>query len=657
MSCLSVSSALQINIFRDPRWGRGRETPGEDPYLTSAYLHEMIHGLQEGEDARYVKVLATCKHYTAYDMEQSDGTDRFGFDALVSDQDLAETFQPPFQACVEAGVLSLMCSFNSLNGVPMCANAFEQNAVLRQQWGFTGYITSDCGGVDNIYGGHHWVQDDLHTVPAALHGGCDLDCGGAYQTWGVNASDQGLVSEQDVDQALGRAFTGLMRTGWFDPPQDQYYRQIGVEHIDTAAHRQLALESAEQSIVLLKNANRSLPLPAGSASKLRLAIIGPNANESVALWVSYYGIPPYAVTPLLGAQLYGVSQLTYSMGCGIDGNDTSGFADALSVAAAADVVLFVAGNSGDQENEGQDRDDLQLPGVQWQLLQQIEQASKAVIVLALLSSGPIDLTYARDSPRVSAILSCGVPGQSGGTALMRALYGDFSPAGRLSMTNYPAAYAQQIRITDMRMRGDGDRPGRTYKFYAGDAVFPFGFGLSYSRFRYHWEDSAAAGQPTLAVHELIAAAAASAPNAPLLSYRVNVTNVGSVAAADSVLGFISANVSASLAPTPPLRSLFSFDRVFLQPGETKQALLVVSLRSLLTVREDGSHWLLPGQYRIVAGVEQMADSGSLCERSLQLEGAAQLWSEGRKGAAEAYAQMREDAKQYGAQQQPTTMTE
>ena len=627
-----------INIFRDPRWGRGRETPGEDPYLSSQYLRVLIAGLQQGEDQRYIKVLATCKHYTAYDMEASDGVDRFSFDARVSDVDLQETYQVPFQACVEAGVLSFMCAFNAVNGVPMCANSYEIEEILRGQWGFEGYITSDCGGVDNLYSGHHYVADDLHAVPAALHGGCDLDCGGVYQSVGAQAVQAGLVTETEVDRALGRAFTGLLRTGWFDPPADQYYRSIGIDHINTEANQRLAMEAAQQSIVLLKNDRGLLPLQL----PLTLAVIGPNANSTDALWVSYAGPAPYFLTPLLSAQDYGggLLKVLYAPGCDVNTNDTSGFAAAVAAAKAADAVLFVGGNSNDQEGEYQDRASLELPGQQWQLVMALEKASKRPIIVTLLSSGPIDLSYARQSPTVGAIISLGVPGQSGGAALMSALFGEYNPSGRLTMTHYPAAYAQQVQVTNMNMRPGPNNPGRTYKFYTGQPVYEFGYGLSYTNFSYTPIDvvsDAALHLDIDALRARLSTASAKAADAPLLSYHVNVTNTGRVAGAVSVLSFLSANASslvgASPTLSPPIRELVGFDRLLLEAGETGRADFVMTVASFRTVRDDGSAWLLPGAYSL------FLQHDCQCQRTVQLTGRPWQFSAGRKDAKEAYARM------------------
>ena len=628
-----------VNIFRDPRWGRGRETPGEDPYLASQYLLSSITGLQAGEDSRYLKVLATCKHVTAYDMEASDGVDRFSFDARVSDQDLQETFQPPFQSCVQAGVLSMMCAFNSVNGVPMCANSYELNEVLRGQWGFKGYITGDCGAVDNLVGGHHWAPDDEHAVPLALRGGLDLDCGGAFQGAGVQAYDLGLVTMEDVDLALGRAFYGLLRTGWFDPPGGQYYRTIGIDHINTPQNQQLALEAAQQSIILLKNADGLLPL---NVTRLTIAVIGPNANSTDALWVSYSGPAPYYITPLVAAQTYGTGLLNvlYAHGCDVQSNDTSGFEQALTAATAADIVLFVGGNSNDEEGEYQDRASLNLPGQQWTLIQLLEKVAKKPIILTLLSSGPIDLTYAKHSNIIGAVLWLGVPGQSGGTALLSALFGEYNPSGRLTMTVYPQSFADMVNVTDMNMRPDGKQnPGRTYKFYTGEAVYPFGYGLSYTTFEYSFYDSNS-GNWSLdsdTVQVMVATASASgsaALQAPLLSYYVNVTNNGSRPGSVSVLSFITASVDPSLAPSPPLKQLVGFDRLYLDAGQTESAHFILTLDGLSSVVSDGSVWLFPGVYRLYIQEDERL------ERSIEVKGQPWMVSEGRRKAHQAYEKMR-----------------
>ena len=580
-------------------------------------------------------------------MEASDGTDRFSFDAHVSEQDLQETFQPPFQACVQAGALAMMCAFNAVNGVPMCANSYELNDVLRGEWGFHGYITGDCGAVDNLVTGHHWAADDEHAVPLALRGGLDLDCGDAFQAAGERAYNNSLVTLEDVDLALGRALYGLLRTGWFDPGEQQYYRGIGIEHINSPQNQQLAVEAAQQSIILLKNADGLLPLNNSLLLGGSIAVIGPNANESAALWVSYSGPAPFYITPLLAAQQFGggVLNVSYARGCDVDSNDTSGFQEAIQAAAAADVVLFVGGDGNAQEGEYTDRASLHLPGQQRRLMRELEKAAKKPIILVLLASGPVDLTDAKQSPTVGAVLWLGVPGQSGGTALLSALFGEYNPSGRLPMTVYPQSFADAVNVTDMSMRPDGrHNPGRTYKFYTGEAVYPFGYGLSYTTFEYTFSDAAV--EPLLLDTSAVAAQVATASaagsaalDAPLLSYHVNVTNSGARAGSVSVLCFVSASVSPSLAPSPPLRQLVAFDKLHLEAGQSAQVDFLLTLRALTLVAGDGSVWLMPGAYRLFV---QQEDDRLPEERRIEVRGEPWMVSEGRRRAPQAYERMRQE---------------
>ena len=288
-----------INIFRDPRWGRGQETPGEDPFLTSEYVYALINGLQRGDDERYLKIAADCKHYAAYDLEHWNGTDRTQFNAIVSDQDLLETYLPPFESCIhDAKVASIMCSYNAVNGIPSCANRFLLQTLAREAYHLDGFVVSDCDAVGTIMGGHHYTTTVQDTVAVALHAGTDLDCGGFYAQHTQAALDNKTIVEADIDQALTRTFNVLVRLGYFDPPEQQSYRQLSKTDVDTTESRQLTLEAAQQSIVLLKNANKALPLDINQLQNKKIALIGPTANATTLMQGNYHGTAPYLIDPV-----------------------------------------------------------------------------------------------------------------------------------------------------------------------------------------------------------------------------------------------------------------------------------------------------------------------------------------------------------------------
>ncbi len=290
-----------INIFRDPRWGRGQETPGEDPFLTSEYVYALIQGLQRGDDDRYLKIAANCKHFDAYDLENWGGIDRHHFDAKVSDQDLIETYLPPFKSCIEdAQVASIMCSYNSINGIPACANQFLLETIARESFHLNGFVVSDCDAISNILYTHHYTLTAEEAVAVALHAGTDLDCGIFYLIHLLGALNQKWIIEEDIDQALMRTFDVLIRLGYFDPPEQQLYRQLNRSYVDTSEARQLSLISAQESMVLLKNLNRTLPLKIDELRNKKIALIGPTADATVAMQGIYHGQAPFLIDPIDG---------------------------------------------------------------------------------------------------------------------------------------------------------------------------------------------------------------------------------------------------------------------------------------------------------------------------------------------------------------------
>lgn len=298
-----------INIFRDPRWGRGQETYGEDPYLTSRLGVAFVKGLQ-GDDPKYLKVVATPKHYAVHSGPEPE---RHRFDAAASERDLRETYTPAFRATVmEASATSVMCAYNRINGEPACANTHLLGDLLRGEWGFNGYVVSDCGAIDDIYKRHNFQKTAEEASALAVKRGTDLECGDSYKSL-VNAVKQGLISEAEIDRALKRLFEARFRLGMFDPPELVPYAKIPFSVNDSAAHRQLALEAARESIVLLKNENNTLPLRKDLKS---IAVIGPNADDVQVLLGNYNGQPSRATTPLAGIRQH-VSKRTrvlYALG-------------------------------------------------------------------------------------------------------------------------------------------------------------------------------------------------------------------------------------------------------------------------------------------------------------------------------------------------------
>ncbi|KAH6831956.1 beta-xylosidase 1 [Perilla frutescens var. hirtella] len=471
-----------VNIFRDPRWGRGQETPGEDPALAARYAASYVKGLQGNAAGNRLKVAACCKHYTAYDLDNWNGVDRFHFNAKVSKQDLEETYNVPFKACVfEGKVASVMCSYNQVNGKPTCADPSLLRDTIRGQWRLNGYIVSDCDSVEVLYSSQHYTSTPEDAAADSIKAGLDLDCGPFLALHTEGAIRAGKLNEADVNRALANLLAVQFRLGMFDGPRQQYLN-LGPRDVCTPAHQQLALEAARQGMVLLQNRNRALPLSA--RSHRTVAVIGPNSDVTNTMIGNYAGIPCAYTTALQGISRY--VRTIHENGCAqVSCPDNSRFGAAEIAARQADATVLVVGLSQSIEREFLDRGGLLLPGHQQELVSRVARASRGPVILVLMTGGPIDVTFAKNDPKIAAILWAGYPGQAGGAAIADVIFGTTNPGGKLPMTWYPQDYLAKVPMTDMSMRADPSRgyPGRTYRFYKGPTVFPFGFGLSYTRFR------------------------------------------------------------------------------------------------------------------------------------------------------------------------------
>ncbi|CAF1191103.1 unnamed protein product [Adineta ricciae] len=591
-----------VNIFRDPRWGRGQETPGEDPFLVAEYAYALVQGLQGGEDARYLKIAADCKAYNAYDLENWNGTDRFHFNAIISDQDLVETYLPPFEKCIrDARVASIMCSYNSINGIPNCANQFELEILARESFHLDGFVVSDCGAISTIMYAHNYTSTVEETVAVALHAGTDLNCGYFYYNYTKQALEKQTIVEADIDRALERTFNILIRLGWFDPPEQQYYRQLTKDNVDTHEARQLSLESAQEGIVLLKNMNQSLPLDRNRLLNKRIALIGPTANATELMQGSYFGKAPFLIDPVTAIKALTTGKsidVQFVYGCKINGSDESGFSAAIELARTADVVIFFGGLDQTIESETIDRVSIAMPDIQLALLQQLERVVQSPIRVVIMSGSGLDLTYVRDSPRFGSLIWMGYAGQSGGLAIANVIFGEYNPAGRLPITIYPASYVDAVSMFDMQMRPSKNNPGRTYKFYTGEAVYEFGTGLSYTTFHYSWSNDTA--QRSYSISSLIENKN-DAHRVLIRSFRVNVTNIGTMPGDDVILAFVKVSNTVIDGPILPIKQLFGFDRIHLGINETKEVFFPLNVEHLLIVEQDGTKWLYPGTYNVLIG--------------------------------------------------------
>jgi len=473
--------APNINIFRDPRWGRGQETPGEDPFLNAVYATNFVKGMQEGDaSGKYVKASSCCKHYADYSLENADGHSRHNFNAQVSAYDQNDTYLVAFKYCAVGGnASSVMCSYNAENGIPSCANKEILTTLLRDDWGFQGYITSDCGAVSDVQNNHHYTSNSSATVDAVFGAGMDINCGGFTQKYAAAAMQGSNSILAEVQAAMYRAALVQMRLGLFDDAASTPWSSLGAADVCTTASLDLALTASRQGIVLLRNKGRVLPLDNSTIKSM--ANIGPNADNTNVMKGNYNGIPPFLLSVQDGLEMY-VSSVQYEQGVAMATSNTSGIAAAVSAAQSADVTVLVMGLDQSQESEGHDRTSLALPGVQTQCIEQVAAAAKGPVVLVILSGGSVDVSTV--SEKVDAIVWAGYPGMYGGRAIADVLFGEFNPTGRLTQTFYYANYSAEIQMSNMDMRPNATTgsPGRGYRYYDGDVVFAFGDGGSYSKF-------------------------------------------------------------------------------------------------------------------------------------------------------------------------------
>ncbi|PWA76724.1 beta-xylosidase 2 [Artemisia annua] len=472
-----------VNIFRDPRWGRGQETPGEDPIVAGEYAARYVRGLQGNLPGDRLKVAACCKHYTAYDLDNWSGTDRFHFNAKVSKQEMKDTFEVPFRQCVMQGkVASVMCSYNQVNGIPTCADPRLLRDTIRGAWRLNGYIVSDCDSVGVYFDKQHYTATPEEAAADAIKAGLDLDCGPFLAIHTQGAVDRGLLKETDVDSALFNTLAVQMRLGMFDGDSTTaLFGNLGPRDVCTPANQELALEAARQGIVLLKNHGPSLPL---SPRRHRtVAVIGPNSDVTVTMIGNYAGIACGYTSPLQGISRY--TKTIHEPGCpDVKCKNAHLIKDAMGAARQADATVLIMGLDQSIEAEFLDRDGLLLPGYQQELVTKVAKASKGPTILVLMSGGPIDVSFAEKDPRISSIVWVGYPGQAGGTAIADVLFGTHNPGGKLPMTWYKQDYLSKVPMTTMDMRSNkaSGYPGRTYRFYKGPVVYPFGHGISYSTF-------------------------------------------------------------------------------------------------------------------------------------------------------------------------------
>jgi len=478
-----------INIFRDPRWGRGHETYGEDPYLTGQIGTQFVKGLQ-GNDPKYLKLVATAKHFAVHSGPESE---RHFFNANVNQRDLWETYLPAFKDLViDANVYSVMGAYNRVNGESASASNYLLQEILRDKWGFNGYVVSDCGAINDIHANHKIVKTPEESAALGIITGCDLNCGGIYQRYLQESVTLGLISEKEIDTAVYRLFLARMKLGMFDPAEIVSYAQIPFDINNSQKHDELSLKTALSSMTLLKN-NGVLPIDINKINKI--AVVGPNADNINALLGNYHGTPSSPVTFINGLNDYvgKRAEITYSIGVDLvkDGADGLNLLSdsIIKDVKRADLAVFVGGLDATWEGEEMpgginidgfyngDRTRIEMPEIQQNAIKAMIDTGTPV-VLVLMAGSSIALNGLEKE--LEAILMAWYPGQRGGNAIASVLFGDYNPGGKLPVT----FYSSTSELPDFKDYNMSSGNGFTYRYYKGKTLYPFGHGLSYTKFKY-----------------------------------------------------------------------------------------------------------------------------------------------------------------------------
>ncbi|MDL2294183.1 glycoside hydrolase family 3 C-terminal domain-containing protein [Ruminococcaceae bacterium OttesenSCG-928-D13] len=565
-----------VNIFRDPRWGRGQETYGEDPTLTAELGVAFVKGLQG--DGPVMKTAACAKHFAVHSGPEHN---RHEFDAKASPQDMAETYLPAFKALCDAGVEGFMGAYNRTNGEPCCGSPTLLTKLLREEWGFDGYITSDCWAIADFHLHHKVTANAVESVALALENGCDLNCGNVY-VYLMDALEAGAITEEQIRQSAARLLATKMKLGMFDAGTP--YDDIPYDVVDCDAHRRLNEEIARRSLVLLKNNDL---LPVKKESLKNVAVIGPNANSITALLGNYHGTGNqyHTVLEAVRQALPGV-RVNYSKGSHMyehkledPGYDGDCLSEVKTQCAAADLVVLVVGLDETVEGEEMgregftgDKKDLLLPKTQRDLVRTCCESGTPVVLVNMTGSA---VDFEAGNAGAGAIIQAWYPGAVGGKAVADLIFGEYSPSGKLPVTFYRDG-------ADLPDFEDYSMENRTYKFYKDEPLYPFGFGLGYSRF---------------AFSGLELAGEAPAFGAPLRC-AVTVENTGTMAAEEVVQLYLRHEAAGIRTPR---HRLCAFTRVALQPGERRQVAFELEAEALELIDENGKPVRKPGRLTLFAG--------------------------------------------------------
>ncbi|RYZ45038.1 MAG: glycosyl hydrolase, partial [Sphingobacteriales bacterium] len=572
-----------INIFRDPRWGRGHETFGEDPFLTGKLGTAFVRAMQ-GSDPKYFKTITTAKHFAVHSGPEPV---RHAFNAEPSKRDLWETYLPAFKMLAQEGkVYSFMCAYNRLYGEPCCSDAFLMNTILRKKWGFKGFVATDCGAVYDFYMFHKTAKDSVEAVAQAIRAGADNQCYG-YSSAVIPAIKRGLLKVSELDTAVARLLRAKFKLGMFDPADADPYSNIPYSVVNSEPHKAHALKMAREAIVLLKNKG-TLPL---KATVKNIAVIGPNADDKEVLLGNYNGEPAHVTTPLEGIRnTFSQANITYAKGSNVI--DTPGydriadFAAALQAAEKADVIVFVGGISPRLEGEdlkvkvagfnGGDKTDLNLPVVQTDLLKELKKLGKP-IVLVLLNGSALSINWEKEN--IDAIVEAWYGGEAGGQAIADVLAGIYNPAGRLPVTFYKS-------IDDIAAFDNYSMEGKTYRYVNKPVLYPFGYGLSFTKFAYSG---------------LRTSANAITKDNKSITVSFEVKNTGMYNGEEVVQLYIKQAGEAM-----PLKELKGFQRIMLNRGESKTITLKLNRSDLMHYDSKADDLgVVPGNLTLMIGASSV----------------------------------------------------
>jgi len=565
-----------INIFRDPRWGRGQETYGEDPFLTATMGVAFIKGIQ-GDGSPYLKASACAKHFAVHSGPEAN---RHTFDVKVDEKDLRETYLYAFKKLVDARVESIMCAYNRVNGEPCCTGPTLLHRILKDEWKFKGHVVTDCGALDDIFERHKVLDGPVTTAAAAIKAGVNLDCSNVLQNDALSAVRQGLLTHADLDSALAPLLRTQIKLGFFDDKAHDPYHSYGADSIHSAPHTALARMLAQESMVLLKNEKSILPLSMDKYHSIMIA--GPNAYSFDALSGNYHGVASHMVSFVEGITSAAGAGVRIEYDQGSDYKDTTHFGGTWA-ASNADLTIAVIGLTPVMEGEegdaflaphGGDKVDLDLPAAHVAFIRALRKSIRNKPLIAVITAGSaVDLTSIE--PYVDAIVLAWYPGEQGGNALADILFGKRSPSGRLPVTFYRS-------FNDLPSYTDYGMKGRTYRYYNGPVQYPFGYGLSYTSFTYSWQRQL---KNAYTVKDTI-------------SCTVEVKNDGPMDGDEIVQAYIEYPSSDRM----PVKELKAFHRLSIAHGSGKSLTLSIPVSDLQKWDLAGGKWkLYPGKYKVVLG--------------------------------------------------------